>query len=888
MSVSYGQRRETHLGQSPSTLRLHETLPLGEVSAEEIAGYRLLGELGRGASGVVYRARHRDGRVVALKLIVRPDRDELARFRKEARVIGNLAHPGIVSLYEAGHTRAGLYLVLELVSGGSLLDLIRRERMPARHAARLVRDVARALEVAHTHGVIHRDLKPANILLDEKGQPKIADFGLARELRGDLTQITNTGDVLGTPAYMAPEQARGDLSALSPSTDVYSLGATLFHLLTGQTPFGGGLAGLVNALHEPAPSPCSVDGSLDPALAEICLRCLEKDPRDRFETAGALAAALSDYLTGQRPGARVSRWSLWSSLAAPIAAGLLGTVMFPLVVSQGAAPARTASATSAALGLGEDSGASALTRDERRRRSGKARQSARVRLETGSREERSVVESAKTPQVLAPARSEGSVDSDAPATRRAVTKKRALVLRSSAGDEGLARGSRAEGGSRQGIAALSLPASITFFTAESGVPLEEDEVGPDQEPGAEAESEPELAPEEAPASGPETALGDHFNLVAPTATPEKAFEAPLTPSSFASYAAALAPSLDPAGHTYSPYYQANTSAEGFVSLLASQGETVLVAHSPRRLDAIDALGQATELGTFPADVTSFVRQGLTAFVATGGGDDGGQVYLQAAPGAPWQLSLETGEDSVRIVQLGGAIYALDEDGKVQRFRNGLWSEWTELELERDDATALVGFRGRLWVGTQSKRRDREGGRASLLSGLRDEFGSPRGRLKSDAKGDGEDHRVTALLEVGGQLFVSVGAFDGEEVRRGSLSVLDQSDPERDELVELVSFRDDAPLSLAHHEGTIFVGTRRGRLYHLTPASPPAKEEKSKKGKGKPKPERLEVLLQEERLPANQGVHSLLSIPRGPLLIGVKGLVGAEVIRREGRTPRRSK
>ena len=362
-----------------------------------------------------------------------------------------------------------------------------------------------------------------------------------------------------------------------------------------------------------------------------------------------------------------------------------------------------------------------------------------------------------------------------------------------------------------------------------------------------------------------------------------------SPAQFASYAEALVPSLDPAGHVYSSYYQANTRPEGFVSLLSSDGDRHLVAHSPRRLDAIDARGQATELGTFSGDITSLVRQGAKTFVATAREDERGRIYLQEKPGGSWQVSLDSGKDSVQVVELEGAVFSLDDGGVVRRFRGGLWSEWAALDLSSDDETTeVVAFRGRLWVGTQSERRGRKGGRAALLGGLRNDFFSPRGRLKGEAKRDGEHHRVTALLEVGGQLFVATGARAEGDLRGGSLSALELSTTSEDELVELVSFRDDVPLSLAYHEGTVFVGTRRGFLYHLDPARSSAEKEKAKKGKSKKKKKkakRPEIVLREERVPANQGVHSLLATSEGTLLIGVEGLVGAEVLRREGRTPR---
>jgi serine/threonine-protein kinase len=207
-----------------------------------IDGYEIGELLGRGGMGLVYRATHHAlKRTVALKIIVsgaHAGSHERARFRTEAEAVGRLQHPGIVQIYEVGEQAGCPYLALEFVSGGSLAEQLNGTPMPARRAAQLLRDLARAVQHAHEHGIVHRDLKPANVLLTETGAAKITDFGLAKLLDVEQGQ-TSTGTVLGSPSYMAPEQAAGKVHALGPTTDVYALGAILYEVLTGRPPFVG-------------------------------------------------------------------------------------------------------------------------------------------------------------------------------------------------------------------------------------------------------------------------------------------------------------------------------------------------------------------------------------------------------------------------------------------------------------------------------------------------------------------------------------------------------------------------------------------------------------------------------------------------------------------------
>ena len=209
----------------------------------ELGDYELLEEVGRGGQGVVFRARQKSlNRTVALKVITLgqwASEAHLKRFRREAEAAASLDHAGIVPIYEVGERDGSCYFSMKFVEGGQLDEVVRRKPTSVRQAAELIAKVARTVHYAHEHGILHRDIKPGNILLDENGEPHLTDFGLARLLDAQ-SSVTRTIDVLGTPSYMAPEQAAGETTKLSKATDVYGLGAVLYQLLTGQPPFAGG------------------------------------------------------------------------------------------------------------------------------------------------------------------------------------------------------------------------------------------------------------------------------------------------------------------------------------------------------------------------------------------------------------------------------------------------------------------------------------------------------------------------------------------------------------------------------------------------------------------------------------------------------------------------
>jgi WD40 repeat protein len=282
--------------------------PVAAPLQARLADYELIEEIGRGGMGVVFKARHvRLGRVVALKMILggalaRPD--DLQRFENEAAAAAQLQHPNIVALYEVGAYENQPYFSMEYISGTSLAERAALGPLPGRRAAVYLEATARAVHYAHTRGIIHRDLKPGNVLLDAEDQPKVTDFGLAKLLATDSGQ-TRTGAVLGTPSYMSPEQAAGRKD-LGPAADVYSLGAILYELLTGRPPFAGATAlATINLVAEQEPlSPRLLNPAVDVDLETICLKCLEKDLRRRYGSAGDLADDLRHYLDGEPIAAR--------------------------------------------------------------------------------------------------------------------------------------------------------------------------------------------------------------------------------------------------------------------------------------------------------------------------------------------------------------------------------------------------------------------------------------------------------------------------------------------------------------------------------------------------------------------------------------------------------
>jgi len=335
----------------------------GDGAEWRVGSYQILQKIGRGGMGIIYRARQiRSQRIVALKRILSfhvDSREALVRFQREIGAAARLKHPNILPVYEAGESEDRRpFFTMKFAAGGSLSDAAKSLRHDPRRIVRIMAKVSLAVQYAHLKGILHRDLKPGNILLDDRGEPLVSDFGLAKWL-DSASDLTRTLTSFGTPGYIAPEQAQGSAKNLTAAADIYGLGAILFYLLTGRLPFIGKnvLEVIKQALNRSAPKLRTIAPELDRDLEAICAKSLEREPQARYASAGDLAEDLERWLAGHsalvRPVSPAMRLWLWSRRN-PIVAGMAALLLMlgislGIIISKGSMASQSAATAGIAV-----------------------------------------------------------------------------------------------------------------------------------------------------------------------------------------------------------------------------------------------------------------------------------------------------------------------------------------------------------------------------------------------------------------------------------------------------------------------------------------------------------------------------------------------------------
>jgi hypothetical protein len=888
-------------------------LPSGDpermATPKQIGSYDIVRELGRGGMGVVYQAHSRTlERQVALKLLhVGASVEDLVRLRIEARALARAAHPNVITIHGVHEDAGRWYLVLDLVEGPSLGELLGKGPLESKEAARVTLGLANALAHIHARGLVHRDVKPSNVLMTPDGTPVLTDFGLARDTRRAGSGYTVTGAIMGTPAYMSPEQALSDWPHVDHQTDVYSLGATLYAMLAGRAPFTGALLTVLQSvIVDSPPAPSTWRASIDPDLEAICLTAMNKRPEDRYASAEEFAQALYAYLAGapvstrvvvvtrsadpkptsaprarrpRRRAIRMPRGVLAAGLGAVVAAALavpLAGLLAP-TESHGQATALSAAgdlqdAEDAARwsnGSNQRSNLGDTTEGDQASADGDASPDRQppVRKGSGLRQE---------PGALAPP------SADAPALELEFPHAPGANDTRS-GDQGSL--------AAMGVDADSSPTGIGFApgtgreVAARAEASDEDETDEDEtdedEPGEDddgldggwiLDTDEEKEEEE---DGTRTRAETASNPVTQALLGFSSMQLPAP--NYQPYAKLVNVERDAKGYLTAPYHRdAGSDRPG---VLAAYGEATLVGHSTR-VDWIVDGGVYSEL-QLAATVRSSAVSAGQAFVTTGDPAvaGSGDIYARGLDGS-WAVSYDGAGASAVVATFGDTVYAATSGppgtpALVLRYDRqlGVWEVMAT--LGQCVPTEMREFMGEVWIIATPTL---SGDSIHLYSGSNRVWTKADRALGSKKLKDDERVRSTASLVVHGNLFVATvkqdadgDDEDGDDVE-SELLVYEADRQGKKRFKRFGSrLRGESLLSLAYQDQTVYAGTSKGRLLFL---------ERKPEKKGKKGSKKFEATFKEDRsVGLNGGISSLLPVGGNALLVGLAGNAGSEVLLR---------